>query len=95
LLLFLTIGIFLLLFLADNTDGDPDGTTPTSLSTTYIIVAVAGILLLVIVVILVLSRKRVARGITWFPEGFFSSSNASKSPGPRSSKRRVPDGEEK
>jgi Notch-like protein len=94
LLLFLTIGIFLLLFLADNTVGR-DGTTPTSLSTTYIIVAVAVILLLVIVVVLVLSRKRVARGITWFPEGFFSSSNASKSPGPRSSKRRVPDGEEK
>lgn len=46
--------------------------------------------------VVVLSRKKkIARGITWFPEGFFATSNVTKTPGPRASKRRVPDGEEK
>lgn len=79
---------------SEDVDG-PGTDETTSYQTMYIVVACGGILVLAILVIVVLSRKKVARGITWFPEGFFSSNNSSKAPGPRSSKRRVPDGEEK
>ena len=50
----------------------------------------AGIVLLTIVIIMVLSRKRV-RGITWFPEGFFSKSSEASKP---VRNRNGPEGEE-
>lgn len=72
---------------------EPTGTT--NMTYIYVAVSVAGVLIMIVVVIFVLSRKKTAHGVTWFPEGFFMSSSGPKSTGPpRTAKRRVPDGEE-
>ena len=73
--------------------GTPDstGTGEPSLSTPLIaVIACALVLVLVVVIVFGITRKR-ARGITWFPEGFFSLSGDSEA---RRSKRHGPDGGE-
>ncbi|KAH3791857.1 hypothetical protein DPMN_145348, partial [Dreissena polymorpha] len=66
----------------------------TSLSTPLVItIAIAAVIILSLVIVLVISRKRV-RGITWFPEGWFSRGSEASSSSRMSSKRHGPDGGE-
>lgn len=74
-----------------------DSPSPVGHEKKYVIVTVC--LFIVIVSLLVgvlvtVARKR-ARGTTWFPEGFFtSSSSAGVGAGAKPKSRRVPDGQE-
>ena len=71
--------------------GPSEPTDDSGLATPVIaVIACAMVLVLVIVLVFVITRKR-ARGITWFPEGFFSLSGDSEA---RRSKRHGPDGGE-
>ena len=71
--------------------GPSEPTDESGLATPVIaVIACAMVLVLVIVLVFVITRKR-ARGITWFPEGFFSLSGDSEA---RRSKRHGPDGGE-
>jgi hypothetical protein len=54
---------------------------------TIVVVSCAVIIVLTLVIIFGVSRKR-GRGVTWFPEGFFSSQTT------KVVSRRGPDGEE-
>ncbi|KAJ8300981.1 hypothetical protein KUTeg_022500 [Tegillarca granosa] len=61
----------------------------------FVVVSIGAVLILIFVILYVLSKKKVVRGITWFPEGFRNPAATQKSPTKMSSnKRRVPDGEE-
>ena len=57
-----------------------------------VLLAVGAVMILTVVIIVVIGRKR-ARGITWFPEGFFSRGSDAGATA-RSSKRHGPDGGE-
>ena len=79
------------IFTAEGTETPPGGGEGQSF-TTPLIAVIAGALAIVIVVVVVfgITRKR-ARGVTWFPEGFFSLGGDSEA---RRSKRHGPDGGE-
>ena len=71
-------------------DGKGDDTDSPVMSPMVTVVVACGVaVVLTLVIILGISRKR-ARGITWFPEGFFSRSSEPTKP----VSRRGPDGEE-
>ena len=56
-----------------------------------LIVACVGVLVLTIVVIMVLTSRKRVRGITWFPDGFFSKAAETGKP---AHSRNMPEGEE-
>ena len=74
--------------------GPPDfgpGTDSTFAKMTYVIVGALCILVVALVVgVLVTTRRKQARGITWFPEGFLRNNSGQR----RTSRRRGPDGQE-
>lgn len=58
----------------------------------YIFVGLGSVLILTLIIVVMIGRKR-ARGITWFPEGFFSRGSDAGATA-RTSKRHGPDGGE-
>ena len=73
----------------DDPDVPEEKMSPVTTLVVGVVVSCGAVIILTLVVIIGVSRKR-ARGITWFPEGFFSRGSDTSKP----VSRRGPDGEE-